>query len=144
MQALAEELEVVYTRYADDIVFSGKSDMPNDLDASVKAIIVKDGWSISEGKFQVTKLPKRLKVHGLLVHGNEVRLTKGYRNKIRAFRHLIDNGKISKVDIPKLSGHIAYANFIDSLGVEVEGAHSEPISRWWSRFFQSLKNIESN
>jgi retron-type reverse transcriptase len=113
---LANENSATYTRYADDIVFSGSSEMPDGLDEKLKEAIVADGWKISEEKFEVARLPKRLKIHGLLVHGKEVRLTKGYRNKIRAFRHLLSLGKVSADDLPKMSGHIAYASFIEKHG----------------------------
>jgi len=110
---LAVEYSAIYTRYADDIVFSGKSAMPVGLSEKIKGAINADGWQVSEDKFEAVSLPKRLKVHGLLVHGNEVRLTKGYRNKIRAYRHMLNAGKVSEKSLPKISGHIAYSAFID-------------------------------
>jgi retron-type reverse transcriptase len=124
LQALSKKFGIVYTRYADDIVFSGKAKMPEDLDVTIKDIIEGDGWSIAEKKFRIMALPERLKVHGLLVHGEEVRLTKGYRNRIRAFRHLIENGKVREADIQKLSGHIAYADFIDKQKAEPKSLKS--------------------
>ncbi|MFX4298508.1 reverse transcriptase family protein [Pseudosulfitobacter pseudonitzschiae] len=113
LTALAAELNLVFTRYADDIVFSGKGAMPEGIDKKIKAIIEQDGWTVAEKKFEIAKAPSRLKVHGLLVHGGKVRLTKGYRNRLRAFRHVLSNGKASEKDVPKLSGHVAYADFID-------------------------------
>lgn len=110
---IAAEHEAVYTRYADDIVFSGRSVMPAGLADKLREVIVADGWRISEDKFESVRSPMRLKVHGLLVHGDDVRLTKGYRNKIRAFKHLLAAGKISEETLPKVRGHISYSSFID-------------------------------
>lgn len=110
---LATETDSIYTRYADDIVFSGKNEIPEGLAERIREIIVEDGWKISEGKFEISILPMRLKVHGLLVHRDEIRLTKGYRNKIRAYRHLMKSGKVSEEDISTLSGHLAFADFVE-------------------------------
>ena len=50
LETLAAEVDAVYTRYADDIVFSGKNDLPEGLDVSIKALIAEDGWTLSEEK----------------------------------------------------------------------------------------------
>jgi len=113
LEELATETSSVYTRYADDIVFSGKNDLPEGIDVLIKEAINKDGWTLSDRKFNISQIPHRLKVHGLLVHTEEVRLTKGYRNKLRAFRHLMNSGKVIDTDIARFSGHIAYSDFID-------------------------------
>jgi len=47
--------------------------------------------------------PKKLQRH----------LTKGYRNRIRAYRHLLSAGKIQGKDIPMIQGHLAYADFVE-------------------------------
>lgn len=118
LEELAAKFGAVYTRYADDIVFSGKGELPEGLDVSIKEAIIKDGWTLSDRKFNVSQTPHRLKVHGLLVHTEEVRLTKGYRNKLRAFRHLMNSGKVLDADIAKLSGHLVYSDFIDKQRAE--------------------------
>jgi hypothetical protein len=101
------------TRYADDIVFSGQSEFPESLKREVKSLFVDTCWSLSEQKEYFAQIPKRLKVHGLLVHQNSPRLTKGYRNKIRAFRHLLEAHKVHEKDIKRLTGHIKYAESVD-------------------------------
>lgn len=58
-------------------------------------------------------LPNRLKVHGLLVHGEKVRLTKGYRNRIRAYKHLYGKDKIKDEDVKRIVGHITYASQVE-------------------------------
>jgi RNA-directed DNA polymerase len=111
--ALAEELGVRYTRYADDLVFSGGNAPPPALQDRAKSIMSDAGWVIADGKEHLAQLPARLKVHGLLVHGDRPRLTKGYRNRIRAFKHLLAAEKISAADLPKIRGHLSYSQFID-------------------------------
>lgn len=110
---LAQELQVRYTRYADDLVFSGTAAPPPGLRDRVRMIVTDAGWVIAEDKEMLAQLPGRLKVHGLLVHGTVPRLTKGYRNRIRAFKHLLEVGRVSEADKPKLLGHLAYSRFID-------------------------------
>ena len=108
----AEKLGITYTRYADDLVFSGKEEFPEEI-KKVKNLIEEAGWKISEKKEHFSKLPNRLKVHGLLVHGDFVRLTKGYRNKIRAFRYLMQANKVDKKDVSRIGGHITLAHHIE-------------------------------
>jgi len=110
---LAEAFEIRYTRYADDLVFSGTGEPPPELKDQVRAIVTAGGWVIADDKEQFVQLPQRLKVHGLLVHGATPRLTKGYRNRIRAFRHLLAAGKVAEEDKPRIQGHLAYSRFID-------------------------------
>ncbi|MBU2549143.1 MAG: reverse transcriptase family protein [Proteobacteria bacterium] len=111
---LANKNGLLYSRYADDIVFSGKEDVPADLSNDVKSIITRSGWKISEKKEYLAKRPHRLKVYGLLVNGDYPRLTKGYRNRIRAFKHLVENEKIADENKKRLLGHLAYAKSIDN------------------------------
>ena len=98
------------SRYADDIVYSGLGSFPDELPQAVNQLFEKLPWKLAPEKTQIAKLPQRLKVHGLLVHGDHIRLTKGYRNRIRAFEHLVRYGKIKKSDVSRIRGHIQYAN----------------------------------
>lgn len=115
LAALAMEVGAVFTRYADDIVFSGKGQLPSNLLGNAIAEITSDGWTVANDKIYCSSLPARLKVHGLLVHGASVRLTKGYRNRIRAYRHLLSQGKISQEDMKSVLGHISYADFVQKV-----------------------------
>lgn len=113
MCALANSYELKYTRYADDITFSGQSEAPPQIAQQVRKIIEASGWTISETKEKLMQLPNRLKVHGLLVHGLAPRLTKGYRNRIRAYEHLLKIGKIKAADIGKVRGHLSFADSVN-------------------------------
>jgi len=115
LSAIAKKFELHYTRYADDIVFSGKGEFPEEIKTAVHTVIESRGWRIAAQKERLAKRPNRLKVHGLLVHGEKPRLTKRYRNKIRAFKHLLANESVAPADVAKLKGHISYARSVDNL-----------------------------
>lgn len=112
---LANEEGVRYTRYADDLVFSGFGAVPVNLQERVKACLADYKWTIAEDKEKLAVLPHRLKVHGLVVHGSAPRLTKGYRNRIRAYRHLLAAGKVTANDLAKVKGHISYAEQVEGI-----------------------------
>lgn len=112
LSEIAQSHGFVFTRYADDIVFSGQGEAPEDFRERIQSILISDGWKISERKIEYSRLPERLKVHGLLVHGTSLRLTKGYRNRIRAYRHLLKEEKITE-NVDEIAGHLNYASQID-------------------------------
>ncbi|MCL9844599.1 reverse transcriptase family protein [Ralstonia solanacearum] len=113
LQRLADTLNVKYTRYADDMVFSGENAFPEKLKNGVSEIFLKSDWVFAQEKEYFAKRPTRLKVHGLLVDGRVPRLTRGYQNKIRAYRHMLEAGKVAKTDIERIRGHVAYADLIE-------------------------------
>lgn len=113
--SISEKYGIRLTRYADDITFSGKGEPPLDLAKDIKKLITDFGWQVADDKEHMSQLPHRLKVHGLLVHNEKPRLTKGYRNKIRAYRHMLESKRIKEEDMNRIKGHINYANSVDQL-----------------------------
>ncbi len=109
----ARKLGICYTRYADDIVFSGTGSFPEAIKSEAHDVIESHGLRINREKERLARRPNRLKVHGLLVHQAKPRLTKGYRNKIRAFKHLLESERVTPSDVTRLRGHISYAQSID-------------------------------
>ena len=112
----ADQHDITYTRYADDVVLSGQGKPPEDLKAFVRQTIEAGGWALSERKEKLFERPNRLKVHGLLVDGNSPRLTKGYRHRIRALSHLLEKGAVSPETMSKVLGHINYAKLVAEKG----------------------------
>jgi len=110
-------MNINYTRYADDLTFSG-SDANFDIEklkTTIIEIIERNNWTIAPDKTRISRHPNRLKVHGFLVHEEKPRLTKGYRNKLRTYKHLASVDKINTEDKDKINGHINYGNYIDRL-----------------------------
>lgn len=114
LSQLAEHEGVRLSRYADDIVFSGTDTYPDGLQERAIKLLEDSPWRISERKISLVFAPARLKVHGLLVHEDNVRLTKGYRNKIRALRHLVaTRTNLDAKFLEKAQGHLSYARSVD-------------------------------
>jgi RNA-directed DNA polymerase len=113
--ATAGKYDLRYTRYADDLVFSGKEQFPAELQEAVREIIESRGWRLAIHKEYLAVRPKRLKVHGLLVHETKPRLTKGYRNRIRAFQHLLETNQVAPEDISRFQGHISYSRSVNKI-----------------------------
>lgn len=112
---IAKNYGIRFTRYADDITLSGMAgvEFPEDLLERIREQFATTPWRLSERKVHFAKSPARLKVHGLLVHGEELRLTKGYRNRLRAYRHLMHMGRIAAEDEVRVAGHLNYARQIE-------------------------------
>lgn len=87
-----------------------------ELPQGINAIFEQSSFSLNNDKtfFANADKGQRLKVHGLLVKEDRITLTKGYRNKIRAFRHMLDKGKVGEDDMRRLQGHLNFAAFIES------------------------------
>jgi len=115
MMRLANDFGIKYTRYADDLVFSGNGKPPDEIEKKVQFIIEKYGWKIADRKQILTCVPKQLKVHGLLVNGKTPRLTKNYRNQIRAYKYI--EGKHGKKanNYYKIKGHLSYAKSVEDM-----------------------------
>lgn len=110
---MAADIGATFTRYADDIVISGKGEPPEALAEQVASIFASTPWKLSARKTRLSRHPQMLKVHGLLVDKSRPRLSKGYRRRIRAIRHQLEKGGISEADMPSALGHLAYAAAVD-------------------------------
>lgn len=111
LSGIARQFDARLTRYADDIVFSGAGTLPVGISEAVYAIFADGPWTINEEKTRIEPLKGRIKIHGLLVHDSRVRLTKGYRNKIRAYAHILKTRE-SPQNLHRLVGHVEYAKHV--------------------------------
>lgn len=64
---LAKKIGADYTRYADDITFSGKKSIKKYIEV-IKKIISEEGYTINEGKFRLQYYYQRQEVTGLVVN----------------------------------------------------------------------------
>jgi len=113
---LSQKYNICISRYADDITFSGKNDYSENLLQDLEEIFNGSNLKLNTQKtyFSDASKGQRLKVHGLLVQQDKIALTKSYRNKLRAYKHMIKNEKVAEKDIKRLTGHINFSEFIES------------------------------
>lgn len=97
-----------YTRYADDLVFSGTDSFPETLIESASAALICHGWALATEKTSIQKRPMPLRVHGLLVHGSKVRLCKPYRKRLRMMKYALDKKVLDESTERRYRGHLAY------------------------------------
>ncbi len=114
-----------YTRYADDIAVSGSGKYPSEVKRSIENIIDSHDYKIATLKSKVSIAPARRKVYGLLVNGKVPRLTKGYRNRIRALKHLSEHGRIKEDDYSTIMGHISYAESVEARIADILSKQNE-------------------
>ena len=81
LAALAKTYQANYSRYADDITFSGNADIKSILHPSVK-IIREESFIPNNDKTRVLYANQRQEVTGLIVNGDRVRVPKVYKRKL--------------------------------------------------------------
>jgi RNA-directed DNA polymerase len=121
----AGEINAIFTRYADDIVFSGQGVPPSNIVEIISSTFNETPWRLSKEKTKSVCKPARLKVYGLVVNGDAPRLTKGYRKRIRAIKHRFTSEPEKQQTDFKSRGHLAY---------------SDSVSRWKPKNAKNIGN----
>jgi len=88
--------------------------LPQSLREEVNEIFSGTPWKLAAAKEIVQPLKGRIKVYGLLVDTETPRFTKGYRNKLRAYSHILATRGNTIKDRTKLVGHIQYARHVEA------------------------------
>lgn len=84
LEKLSEKFKIKYTRYADDITFSGEKEKINTkLLEYVKNIIEDCGFKINESKTRFASKGSRQEVTGLIVNNDYINVPKSYIKEIR-------------------------------------------------------------
>ena len=81
LTALAQKYEADYSRYADDLTFSGKNDLQSIIKA-IPSILKEEGYAVNEKKTRIAYPHQRQEVTGLLVNGDRVRIPKAYKRSL--------------------------------------------------------------
>lgn len=109
----AEERELVYTRYADDMSFSGDS-----AGALAKAkpfiahIIHDSGFRLNPGKTRLAGPGRALKITGLIVSSDRVGIGRQLLRKLRARIHKAHSGA-NNVGIGSIQGWLDFVSDVD-------------------------------
>lgn len=124
---VASEFSLKYTRYADDLCFSG-NEVTNDFIAKVMVIISEYGFEKNPDKTFLKKSGQRKIITGLCISGDKVRVQKKYRREFRKKSHYLlmnkektFNGRNGMLDPFYLDKIIGQGNFI--LFIEPDNAY---------------------
>lgn len=82
LSALAEKYEATYSRYADDITFSGKKGIVHLLPWAID-IIHDEGFTVNPDKTHTAYKHQRQEVTGLTVNGDKVHVSKNFKKRLR-------------------------------------------------------------
>ena len=81
LSALAEKYEAAYSRYADDITFSGNGGIKK-LIKLAGDILADEGYKINNNKTRVAYKHQRQEVTGIIVNGEKLRISKKYKREL--------------------------------------------------------------
>lgn len=83
LSTLSDKYKATYSRYADDITFSGGKGLENIIPVAEK-IINDEGFTINKNKTHVSYSHQRQSVTGLIVNEKEVKISKAYKRKLQS------------------------------------------------------------
>lgn len=81
LSALATKYEANYSRYADDITFSGKQGIKR-ISHIANEILADEGFMINDKKTRTAFSYQRQEVTGLIVNGDKIRVNKHYKRSL--------------------------------------------------------------
>ena len=81
LSRLAQTYEADYSRYADDITFSGSKHIGKIISIS-KKILQEEGFAINDKKTRIAYKKDRQEVTGLIVNNTDVRVNKKYKKSV--------------------------------------------------------------
>ena len=128
LAGLAKKRGITYTRYADDMVFSGGPDTPKILRA-VRAYVAEEGFTLNESKTRILRRGRRQEVCGLVVN-ERVGVPRKWRRRVRAEVHHLATGRDGKpISLAHLRGELAFLKCF----------HAQEAQRHSSKLLSALK-----
>jgi len=133
LSGLARKLGFAYTRYADDVTFSGNdATKVGPLLKDARMIVGAEGFSVRESKTRIMRRGQRQEVTGVTVNEG-LGLSRTERRRIRAMVHraqgkgrnpLTPGTPEHRAHVAKLRGHLAYLAMLNA-------AQAEKLRRRW-------------
>ena len=151
MQSLDESLhdyacdnELVYSRYADDLVFSSKNTFDRqEAIQHIKLIgkcLIEEGFWLNEAKTKIVPPGARKIVLGLLGDGDEPRLSKSYKKYVGDHLYYLSHPKIAPMAHAKRHGFQSLQGLINHVSGKIAyGFSIEP--DWAKKQGKQLKGI---
>jgi retron-type reverse transcriptase len=130
LRGLSNRFGATYTRYADDLTFSGRGDITTMIPLVTRAVNT-HGFRINTRKTGVFRKGGRQRVTGIIVN-QQTGVDRKKRMNLRARIHNIKTGKvpISDVNLAELRGHVSFvkmANQAQGERLEAQLAEIEPL-----------------
>ena len=151
MRSLDEKLydfasgnELIYTRYADDLIFSSRQPFDRALASThiqaVNQVLRGGGYWLNRAKTKVVPPGTRKVVLGLLVDGPVPRLTKAYKKYVGDHLYYLSHPEISAQAHATRKGFNSLQGLINHISGKIAyGISIEP--RWGAEHGQKLKQI---
>ena len=122
LEGLARKFEASYTRYADDLTFSGSRELKNGMKRFlplIQAIIADEGFRINKRKVRFARKGRRQTVTGLVVN-ERLNVPRAEVRRLRAILHncardgvLAQNREGDPLFLERLRGQIAYVSMVN-------------------------------
>jgi hypothetical protein len=110
---LARKRGLAYTRYADDLSFSGPEAEVRKLLGIVPKIVGEEGFSINPAKTRLMRRSGRQAVTGVIVN-KDMGLSRQARRKLRAALHHQRTGKTDAKTDARITGKLAYLHMLNA------------------------------
>jgi RNA-directed DNA polymerase len=147
---LAKKFEFNYTRYADDMTFSGNNDALKNIGKILKyseSIINEEGFKINAKKTKILRKNTSQEVTGIVVN-KKMNVDKKTLKKFRATLHQIENsgfeGKNWNDSKDLLSSITGYANFVNSINPDKGKIFLEQIKVIKQKYSHKKNNIKED
>jgi len=116
LAGLARRLSANYSRYADDLAFSGDAPIAPILLRAVPQIVAEEGFALNPAKTRATPAHRRQMVTGLVVN-RRVNLPRAEYDRLKAILHHLarpdDPRRADPAFLAQLSGRIAWAEQVN-------------------------------
>ncbi len=107
LMGLAQARGITYTRYADDMIFSGGPDTPGILRAA-RSFLAEEGFEMNEDKTRILRRGRRQEICGVVVN-DKIGIRRTWRRKLRAEVHRLATGrKPEPGQLSRILGEIAF------------------------------------
>jgi len=118
LSGLAKKLGFAFTRYADDLTFSGAADRTavQKLRVAATRIITEEGFTVNVEKTRAATQSSRQTVTGVVVN-KTLGLSRQERRRLRAMAHHLrqeqSSGNAAPEKLAELRGHLAYLSMLN-------------------------------
>ncbi len=107
LAGLSRTMDITYTRYADDMIFSGGPETPRIL-KMLREIVKEEGFTLAEEKTRILRRGRRQEVCGLVVN-DSLGIPRRWRRNLRAQIHNIAKaGAIKPENISSIQGKLGF------------------------------------